>query len=198
MSDIIQEKQEKYGDIIASDMPWWKKQGSMFKRDIQEEIDLWKSFPGIGQQESGPHPMFGRIIHHMAHNLPLGSVNKHIGNTIELGTIGSYGNALKSVDDMGDSLKEGVGLGTNEYSDFERGVDNWVDDAYSLNNHLPPSQMTEQQKAGNEARNALVLNVFLMGLGAQGGGVLNARFPQSKALQAFDPGSAKTLSLIHI
>ena len=48
MSDIIQEKQEKHKDIIASDMPWWKKQGSMFKRDIQEEIDLWKSFPGIG------------------------------------------------------------------------------------------------------------------------------------------------------
>ena len=207
MSDIIQEKQEKHKDIIASDMPWWKKQGSMFKRDIQEEIDLWKSFPGIGQQESGPHPALGRIIHHMAHNLPLGSVNKHIGNTIELGTIGSYGNALKSIDDMGDTVKEGISRGVhsvaskfgidtpidlNEYSDFERGVDDWVDTAYSNNNHLPPSQMTEQQKAGNEARNALVLNVFLMGLGAQVGGLANTAFPQSKALQAFDPGSAKT------
>ena len=192
MADIIQEKQEKYKDIIASDMPWWKKLGSTFKRDIQEEIDLWKSFPALGQQESGPHPALGRIIHHMAHNLPLGSTNKHIGNTIELGTIKAYGNALKSVDDMGDTLKEKVGLGTNEYSDFERGVDNWVDDAYSLNNHLPPSQMTEQQKFGDEIRSAFTLNVFLSGLFAAAGGVLGARFPGSPLLRAFNPGSAKT------
>lgn len=189
MSDIIQ---EKHKDIITSDMPWWKKMGSMYKRDIQEEIDLWKSFPALGGQESGPHPALGRLIHYMAHGLPLGSTNKHIGNTIELGTIKAYGNALKSIDDMGDSLGEGLGLGTNEYSDFERSVDNWVDDAYSLNNHLPPSQMTQQQKAGDEARAALVLNVFLMGLGAQTSSVLNTAFPQSKALQAFDPSSAKT------
>ena len=188
----IKERLEKHKDIYTSSMPWWKKMGSAWGRDIQEEIDLWKSFPGIGQQESGPHPALGRLIHYMAHGLPLGSTNKHIGNTIELGTIKAYGNALKSVDDMGDSLKEGIGLGTNEYSDFERGVDNWVDDAYSLNNHLPPSQMTQQQKAGDEARAALVLNVFLMGLGAQTSSVLNTAFPQSKALQAFDPSSAKT------
>ena len=181
----FQEKVEKYGDILTSEMPWWKKVGSMYKRDIQQEIDLWKSFPGIGQQESGPHPALGRLIHYMAHGLPLGSTNKHIGNTIELGTIKAYGNALKSADDFGDTLLEKAGLGTNEYSETERGVDAWIDDAYALNDHLPPSQMTDKQRAGDEARASLALNVLLAGL--------TGNIASAAGFGRLDPTTAKTL-----
>jgi hypothetical protein len=109
-------------------------------------------------------------------------------DTLKLGGQKAIGNATKAVLEPTGMLSPGL----------EGTIDDDVDNFYRANGFTPPSEMTDEQLAGDDFRSSLVLNGALAvatgGLGnAVGGTALAARFPWlAKSLQFLDATKAKT------
>jgi hypothetical protein len=109
-------------------------------------------------------------------------------NTLKLGAKKAIGNATKAVLEPTGMLSPGL----------EGDIDNDLDNFYRTNGFTPPSEMTEEQLAGDDFRSSLVLNAALAfatgGVGnALAGTSLAAKFPWlAKSLQFLDATKAKT------
>lgn len=137
------------------------------------------------QQLSNPERVMPRLLQYQARQ----HFGEHAANTLTLGGIQAGANIGRNVLDAG------------EGSYLDKGgqrIDDMVDEAYRANAQLPPSEMTKEQKAGDDARASLVLN---LGLGVATGGVANVlaktRYlgPAVSALQkGLNPANARTLA----
>ena len=125
------------------------------------------------------------ILDRTVNNSPLPvPTNPVVTNTNKLGTAKATSNAVKAV-------LEPIGLLTTP---VENAIDDNLDNLYEASGFTRPSQMTDEELAGDDMRASLMLNV---GLAAITGGVaapaLAARFPNlARLLQYADPNKAKT------
>jgi len=109
-------------------------------------------------------------------------------DTLKLGSKKAIANATKAVLEPTGMLSPGL----------EGDIDNDLDNFYRTNGFTPPSEMTEEQLAGDDFRSSLVLNTALAfatgGVGnALAGTSLAAKFPWlAKSLQFLDATKAKT------
>ena len=122
--------------------------------------------------------------------LPGGQQDSFLGNTATLGGAKTSANIQKN-------LLDATGQLTPE---LEGSIDEQLDAAYVANGFRPPSEMTDDELVGDDARASLYLNGALAALtmgGSQAlqGTALATRFPWlAKGLQAFDVTKGKTLA----
>jgi len=136
------------------------------------------------KQLSNPERVVPRLLQYGARRMG----GEHVANTLTLGGIQAAANIGRNV------LDAGEGSYLDKGGQF---IDDMVDEAYRANAQLPPSEMTQEQKAGDDARASLVLNLGLaVGTAGVGNALQGTRFigPAVSALQkAFNPAQAKTL-----
>ena len=155
------------------------------KNDVQYEI----------KQFSNPETALPRLTNLMIQNQirPYGTSmlpgSNDFGNTFALGGFKSSANAQKAVLDLTGQLTP----------EREGRIDEQLDAAYRANGFRPPSEMTDEELAGDDMRSSLVLNTALA-VGTMGGSAafqgtaLAARFPWlAKSLQLLDASKGKTL-----
>ena len=122
--------------------------------------------------------------------LPGSPVDSFLGNTATLGGAKTSANIQKN-------LLDATGQLTPE---LEGSIDEQLDAAYVANGFRPPSEMTDDELVGDDARASLALNGALAGLTMGGsallqGTALAARFQWlAKGLQLLDPTKGKTLA----
>ena len=122
--------------------------------------------------------------------LPGGQQDSFIGNTAVLGGAKTSANIQKNLLDLTGQLTP----------EREGSIDEQLDAAYVANGFRPPSEMTDDELVGDDARASLALNGALAGLTMGGsmwaqGTAIAARFPWlAKGLQLLDPSKATTLA----
>ena len=148
------------------------------QNDVQYEINTLTKSPQSAMTRMGTYAMDSTSV------LPRGA-----NETLRLGGAKATANATKAVLDP-------IGLGGPT---AEAVIDQQLDTAYEAGGFKPPSQMSEEELAGDDMRASLVLNGMLA-LGTMGASswaqapVIAAKFPWlAKTLALADPTKAKTL-----
>jgi hypothetical protein len=193
---LSQAKPEK----VKPDKPWWEVAGEALRDTIPGarynpllggSLDNLKNDVQYEVKQLTNHETAGpRIQSHAMDLMTPGGAgpasNQILKDTYKLGTIKSAGNASKAVLDA--TRPELVPY-----------VDEATDDWYAANGYKRPSEMTDEELAGDDMRASFMLNAMLAA-GTMGGSqllqgsALAAKFPfLMKALQAIDPSKAKTL-----
>jgi len=112
-------------------------------------------------------------------------LGKSPGETVFLGNTQAAANIARNVLDAGEG----------DYTDKAAGmaVDRWVDESYRSGGFKPPSEMTDAEKQGDDARASLMLNLNLGVIGGAAAGALPFIGPKIAQLQAgLNPANAKT------
>ena len=151
-------------------------------RQFSDPVSALNRVSGLMMQQS-LRPLTGGF-------LPGGQQDSFLGNTATLGGAKTSANIQKNLLDLTGQLTP----------ELEGNIDEQLDAAYTANGFRPPSEMTDEELVGDDARASLYLNgalsVLTMG-GSQAiqGTALAARFPWlAKGLQLLDPTKAKTLA----
>ena len=170
--------------------PWWEqipgaRYNPLFQGGISGAVDNLKNDVEYEvKQLTNPDTAMSRLqsyaVDSVVNNNSLPIVpNQDLKNTLKLGAATATGNAAKAV-------LEPIGALS---IDAEASIDETVDSAYAANGFVPPSQMTEEEKGGDDMRASLVLNAFLMGTapGLGNAPIIANKLPWlSKALQFGD------------
>ncbi|MAB77708.1 MAG: hypothetical protein CMO47_14820, partial [Verrucomicrobiales bacterium] len=177
--------------------PWWESLVGRYnplaggidnlKNDIEFEV----------KQFSDPQTALPRLTSLMIQNttkpLGLGNVlpgSTALGDTVSLGAAKASTNIQKNLLDITGQLTP----------EREGKADELLDAAYRANGFRPPSEMTDDELMGDDARASLVLNAGLAVLTMGGSQALQAtglaqRFPfLARGLRAFDASKGKTFT----
>jgi len=159
------------------------------KNDLEFEVKQFSDpttaasrLTGLALQQS-LRPLNGSL-------LPANAAESFINNTAVLGGSKTSANIQKNLLDLAGQLTP----------EREGAIDELLDAAYRANGFRPPSEMTDEELVGDDARASLALNGALAGLTMGGstllqGTAIAARFPWLvKGLQLLDPTKAKTLA----
>ena len=192
---LSQAKPEK----VKPDKPWWEVVGGALRdqipgarynpllggsldnlaNDVQYEVNQLTNLETVGPRIQS---------YALDMNTPGGGAYSPqiLKDTSKLGIVKSAGNASKAVLDV-------------TRPELVPSADEAVDDFYRANGFTPPSEMTDEELAGDDMRASFMLNAMLAA-GTMGGSAwlqgtaLATKFPfLAKALQLVDPTKAKTL-----
>jgi len=140
------------------------------------------------KQLTDPKRAIPRLTHHVIRTLP-GIGQRDLANTAQMGLMQAQANVVRNAVDPftgGDYTRSPIGQAADEY----------VEEGYQALGEKPPSTFTEEQKAGDDARASLMLN---LALGIGGGVALSglqgtAAAPlANRVAGALNPANAKTL-----
>ena len=140
------------------------------------------------KQLTDPKRAIPRLTHHVIRAMP-GIGQRDLANTAQMGLMQATANvARNAVDPLtgGDYTRSPIGQAADEY----------VEEGYQALGEKPPSTFTEEQKAGDDARASLMLNLALgVGGGVALGGLQGtAAAPlANRVAGALNPANAKTL-----
>ena len=186
--------------------PWWQQATDAIGQAVQQVAPTTRYLGPGGldrlkndakyevKQLTNPRTALPRITHH-AIGQTVGKVPGMpvaaplIQNTVSLGTQKAATNIVKNAADA-------TGLLTPK---AEGKLDVQLDDYYRANGFKPPSEMTEAELSGDDARSSLILNLSLGVLtGGAASGLastqLATKFPfLARTLSLADPSKAKTL-----
>tara|TARA_R100000742_G_C4279576_1_gene104563 strand:- start:3564 stop:8057 length:4494 start_codon:yes stop_codon:yes gene_type:complete len=150
---------------------------------LQEEGQDWQEI--MKDRAEDPHGpsggAYGKVIHYASNLFP-----EHIGNTIELGTAGLLSDAYRNVADFANE---------KDLADTPWGarIDKFEEDIYTNTKHKPRSEMTYEERVGDNARAQMMLSFYLMPLlSRMAGGVatsqLATKYPMlGQAMNAMNP-----------
>ena len=140
------------------------------------------------KQLTDPKRAIPRLTHHVIRTLP-GIGQRDLANTAQLGLMQATSNVVRNAVDPftgGDYTRSPIGRAADEY----------VEEGYQAIGEKPPSTFTDEQKAGDEARASLMLNLALgQGFGAALGGLQGTAVAPlaNRVAGALNPANAKTL-----
>jgi hypothetical protein len=150
---------------------------------LQEEGQDWQEI--MKDRAEDPHGpsggAYGKVIHYASNLFP-----EHIGNTIELGTGGMLADAYRTVADFANE---------KDLADTPWGgrIDKFEEDIYTNMKHKPRSEMTYEERVGDNARAQMMLSFYLMPLLSRlAGGVATSQLAQKypmlgQAMNAMNP-----------
>jgi len=150
---------------------------------LQEEGQDWQEI--MKDRAENPHGpsggAYGKVIHYASNLFP-----EHIGNTIELGTAGLLSDAYRTVADFANE---------KDLADTPWGarIDKFEEDIYTNTKHKPRSEMTYEERVGDNARAQMMLSFYLMPLlSRMAGGVATSQLAQKypmlgQAMNAMNP-----------
>ena len=128
----------------------------------------------------------GKLIHYASNLFP-----EHIGNTIELGTAGLLSDAYRTVADFANE---------KDLADTPWGgrIDKFEEDIYTNTKHKPRSEMTYEERVGDNARAQMMLSFYLMPIlqrlaGSVATSALATKYPMlGQAMNAMNPAMVKS------
>ena len=128
----------------------------------------------------------GKLIHYASNIFP-----EHIGNTIELGTAGLLSDAYRTVADFANE---------KDLADTPWGgrIDKFEEDIYTNTKHKPRSEMTYEERVGDNARAQMMLSFYLMPIlqrlaGSVATSALATKYPMlGQAMNAINPAMVKS------